>query len=192
MIKIEDRVSRIADRLEAEAGVDRQLLEAAVGSVLHQNLPPRDSIVLQEVRRRAALQTARAVEAWKQLRKRLARELPWATFELWVAPLQLVGEADGQLLLAGRTWAWVARRYAHRMSEMVEDLGLDGVAVLAPDSAAPEVRNDVENSAHESAQAREWDPSRSSGDQARDRGWTDRRGTADFRVSARARDDDPR
>lgn len=140
MIKIEDQVSRIADRLEVGAGLDRRILEMGVATVLRQDLPPRDSIILQEARRLASLRTPRALKAWDLLRERLSSELPRTTFELWIASLQLVGEAERQLLLTGAdqwTRTWVERRYAPRMGELVKGLDFRGVVLLHPGDSAP-------------------------------------------------------
>ena len=69
---------------------------------------------------------------WGEVQARLRESLPSSTFELWLKPLQAVGAAAGTLYLSAPDGvrAWVERRYAGLLREILTELGsgLSGVS----------------------------------------------------------------
>lgn len=74
---------------------------------------------------------------WKDIQGRLRASVPASTFQLWLEPLELVGERGGALLLTApesiRTWT--ERRYAGLIREALSELdsGIAEVRLIAED-----------------------------------------------------------
>lgn len=75
--------------------------------------------------RESASQTPAAIAAWERTREALREILDESNFKLWMEPLQLVGEADGGLVLEApaRILEWVRRRYAELIRHVAADAG---------------------------------------------------------------------
>jgi hypothetical protein len=74
--------------------------------------------------------------AWRAARRDLAASLPPSTFELWISPVSLLGQLDGQLVLVApdRVRAWLERRYIRSLNEAVVRVSssFTEVLLLAP------------------------------------------------------------
>jgi hypothetical protein len=145
---------RVADRVGAPEGVERPQLVAAAFAVLADGLPPRPGIVWAEARARAEMATPAAREAWAAALAELEHRLPSATFELWVAPLILLGErhdllAGGQLFVTGplRVRTWVGRRYLAPLGDVVRDVSQFVGIRLVPLTARMVPRSTIERPA---------------------------------------------
>lgn len=105
------------------SGFSEDILQLAIVSVLHQQLPLRDAIVLREAKRISGTLTADAEGAWQATRERLRFSIPESTFRLWIDPLRLAGAEGKSLLLAAPEGirAWAERRYSSLISEALQD-----------------------------------------------------------------------
>jgi hypothetical protein len=94
----EDSAERLLHWADDE-GLTEQEIRSAAHRLAHANVPLRDEHVLREAHRRKEMATDLAREAWARAFERLGLSLPGTTFELWIRPLELAGEADGFLYL---------------------------------------------------------------------------------------------
>lgn len=119
------RAEIAARRLVGGDFSEAELVRAAL-DVIADGDPPRDRLVLARARKRAAKQTDRARNAWSLVMNELLDGVPPATFELWIEPLELVGEGrddKNRLVIEGPRAAasWTDRRYSGRMLDLLND-----------------------------------------------------------------------
>jgi hypothetical protein len=118
-----DRVDRLVSGLRA-SGLSEKHLRWGVLVVLEQGWPPRDSIVLREARRRQAMETPEAREAWKAALERCREVLPASTMRAWIEPIELVGADEDLLVVAAptRIRAWAERHYGAVLAAAVQQV----------------------------------------------------------------------
>jgi predicted NBD/HSP70 family sugar kinase len=115
-----ERIDRLVGQLGGSGLCEAHLRWGALVA-LEQGLPLRDSIVIREGRRRAAMETPEAREAWQRALERCRAVLPDSTMAAWIDPIELVG-ADGALLVLAaptRIRTWVERHYSSLLGEAV-------------------------------------------------------------------------
>jgi hypothetical protein len=82
---------------------------------------------LAEVRRRLGIPSVDNLEQWQQIRRGMAAAVGDSTFEIWLAPLELIAidSTTNALVLSGpaQTLAWVERRYGRLITRAAEHIG---------------------------------------------------------------------
>jgi len=79
-----------------------------------------------------------AKRAWEEIQARLLMSLPKTAFDLWIAPLGCIGEADGALCIEGppSVLRWTERRYGSLLGMKVRELtGYRGLFLFVGASA---------------------------------------------------------
>ncbi len=124
-----DPVEVAVKRLQG-SGLSEDHLRWGARLAAAKGLPLRDSIVLREAGGRAEIDTERARDAWAACRGPLEEVLPDSTYRLWVEPLQVIGEHENRLVLAGprQVHVWVERRYPDLLNRTVAtETDFDGI-----------------------------------------------------------------
>lgn len=84
--------------------------------------------------------TAEASEAWSAAQPLLKSRLYDTAFRMWIEPLDLLGESENRLVLAGHEAiiTWVERRYNEIVGEAIRSLSDFNGGILCTLPAAPE------------------------------------------------------
>lgn len=107
------------------SGLSVTYLRLGARAVLAQNLPLRDAPVLREAQRFREMGSPTAGAAWRETLDRLRAAVPESTFNIWLAPISLLG-AKGmvlQLLAPDLIRTWVERRYSPLIREALQATG---------------------------------------------------------------------